>query len=327
MKVNDMFHCLGLIANVAYIAMCKTSMLPLECVQHGGRMDHGYVPAFPNVSCGGSDDSEYNENIYLALGAILFYGAGFLTFASKIAYQAPRRFHDSQFRLRYRFLFGRWEVTTWWYGLCLLLRNILVSVAKFMFPNNGVMQVAWLTSGCACYAMACGYFEPWKIRVMTVMDALQNLLVVMVCVFGLGASQSEEDMASFQLFVYVPFVGCFVVPLLALVHSHLTSRAADRTAVTDNVRSLFITIGQMSGDSHKFDDVFMGLSDTEQEKFHTYLQIVGGQSGLTPQFPRRLNAAPSQENPITEVLSGTAGITTEPSIVGKESDSITSTPQ
>ena len=148
-----MFHCLGLIANVAYIAMCKTAMLPLECVKHPGLMDHGYVPSFPNISCGGSYDDDYNVSSYFAIGAILLYGAGFFTFASKISYQAPRRFHDSQFRLRYRFLFGRWEVTTWWYGLCLLLRNILVSVAKFMFPNNGVMQVAWLTTACASYAL------------------------------------------------------------------------------------------------------------------------------------------------------------------------------
>ena len=45
MKLHDMFHCLGLIANVAYIAMCKTAMQPLVCVQHADLTDHGYVPS------------------------------------------------------------------------------------------------------------------------------------------------------------------------------------------------------------------------------------------------------------------------------------------
>merc|ERR1712100_1006275 len=101
------------------------------------------------------------------------------------------------------------------------------------------------------------------------------------------------DMAQYYWFVYIPFVGCFVSPVLAFIHTTRSKTGLTATIGTNDRSDILIknilALKDLNLQDVKVRKALMSLSDKEINEHNMISQITFGLVGNTPPYKRRLN--------------------------------------
>lgn len=207
--------------------------------------------------------------------AIAVYVIGIFVAYTWLTYQAPQRYNSSDFRRSTAFLFGRWNPSSWYFGLIYMFRNCFIAFISVLYPTDGAMQVSWTLVAMALYIVVVGQRMPWKITIVSVCDILMAFGVVIMLAFMLGIGVIAVDTETIQkridthaaLTIFPLVISCGM-PFVALLVSaatpdHIFGRK--ELGIVRGLRELSAVVGELS-DEELQNRVSIYLAPREREQ-------------------------------------------------------------
>lgn len=124
-------------------------------------------------------------------GVLLYVVGIYLTFGYA-TYVAPRSYDNVSFRERWKFLLNRWRPATWYWGMFMLSRNLLVAMSRLVssMPETQLVYLAVVTM-LAMSLMTCWW--PWRLNLLNYFDLVSCILLCMIGLFGLVFMKLSEQ--------------------------------------------------------------------------------------------------------------------------------------
>jgi len=133
---------------------------------------------FPHVVCGTSE-----HNVMMTIGLpLLLLTAGFYAACIFSAVVAPRMAKDGRapFMQSVRFLLFRFRPDVWWWGLVLMMRAMLMSLAPVIATDDPRVQMVFMGLIIATFLALQVYFWPWKVPLLNLLDAVISVAFLII---------------------------------------------------------------------------------------------------------------------------------------------------
>jgi len=189
MELDKTLNTIGLLTNVAYISLCTST------IEYFKKQEHPSAPAvvrdYPDVEW---QSAEHNAAAGIAGLMVAVYIVGVMVLFMYLCYISPSKSTDPDFRMRTKFLVARWKPTRWYYGLVVMIRNLLLAMVSILSPAPGCAELAITATIIGIYAQIAMYVKPWRAGFLNMTDGLLSMLIMLICVFAMCvADYSRED--------------------------------------------------------------------------------------------------------------------------------------
>eukprot|EP00931_Biecheleriopsis_adriatica_P009236 TRINITY_DN11031_c0_g1_i1.p1 TRINITY_DN11031_c0_g1~~TRINITY_DN11031_c0_g1_i1.p1 ORF type:complete len:1497 (-),score=232.77 TRINITY_DN11031_c0_g1_i1:222-4178(-) len=133
---SAILNSIGLVMQALYISVISVTVSLFVCYRSstGGER---VITQYPWQIC---YDGAWQSMLPMAVLALLVYLVGFMGILVWMAVSAPRKWKDADFRIRSRFFIFKFRVDTWWYGLVLAVRSLLLAFVPVVSPDDGYVQ-------------------------------------------------------------------------------------------------------------------------------------------------------------------------------------------
>jgi hypothetical protein len=171
---------LGHLVQAIFLSLAGLATSALSCYDHpnGTSSLHQY----PQVLCYGSD----HRSILVMAVIIILVLAAYLTkiclIMVKVSAATQRR--DSRLFRTTTFLFSRWRLDVYWYGIVALLRSIFFMILPLIDSAKPRTQIFLTTSMLIVTTAVQVRFWPWRLPLLNVMDAASSLLLAFIALTG-----------------------------------------------------------------------------------------------------------------------------------------------
>eukprot|EP00443_Scrippsiella_acuminata_P042323 CAMPEP_0115362042 /NCGR_PEP_ID=MMETSP0270-20121206/102507_1 /TAXON_ID=71861 /ORGANISM="Scrippsiella trochoidea, Strain CCMP3099" /LENGTH=1452 /DNA_ID=CAMNT_0002784613 /DNA_START=28 /DNA_END=4385 /DNA_ORIENTATION=+ len=197
-----------------FVSICISVFDPLVCYAHPGVRGYTSMRSDPSVLCFNS--REHTAMLVIGIAACVLTPLPFLSTAIFAVWKYPRyvAMHDIAFMKAFRFLFFRFEPSAYFFGVALLLRNLLICLVPVMIRNDAAAQIlaaaalmiVWIVSQCL--------LRPWRNSAANTLDGAMSgcILLVLVCgAVGGAYTASEITTQATSVFVLVAFLSMWFV--------------------------------------------------------------------------------------------------------------------
>eukprot|EP00820_Chromera_velia_P009702 Cvel_21370.t1-p1 / transcript=Cvel_21370.t1 / gene=Cvel_21370 / organism=Chromera_velia_CCMP2878 / gene_product=Signal peptide, CUB and EGF-like domain-containing, putative / transcript_product=Signal peptide, CUB and EGF-like domain-containing, putative / location=Cvel_scaffold1998:22925-35812(+) / protein_length=2640 / sequence_SO=supercontig / SO=protein_coding / is_pseudo=false len=144
---------------------------------------------YPNVLCG---SETYWTLFPIGLTAMLLYIVVWNIFVLYINSVAPRRTHNENFKVRFRFLFNSYRGRHWYWNFIEFLTGIFIAVVPTALPGHPLVAASIIAAGVFALASITLAVLPYKDHIINVVDVLARLLIGTEILFILGKTACEE---------------------------------------------------------------------------------------------------------------------------------------
>jgi len=198
---------LGQFLQIFFTTMAQTSLIPLTCYGHPDDTSRSMY-AYPSVLCESSPD--YRAMVGACI-PLLVATATFYVLCVFLMWRAPalsrHKQHKAFFYQATKFLYFRFRLDAWWWGLVLLLRSLAVCMIPMAFPDDGHAQlILFVAVFVTCIGLHI-YYWPWKLPVLNMVE-----LVIMSCLLMNIVTAARDSVYNLTLLVMF-----FVVTYLAIL--------------------------------------------------------------------------------------------------------------
>lgn len=175
---------------ICFSPMCVLAFDPLMCYSHPNGLSS--LLKHPQILRG-----EIGQTMMLATGlAFLGFVGIFLALCSWAVYQLPRWSTSPNHISKVRscaFLFSRFTMKTWWYGVPLLLRGPCFTMSIVLATDNPSLHriIACIVLGFFCLLQALTW--PWKVPLLNLTDLWLSSTVFMIVVLAPSDSSGSGD--------------------------------------------------------------------------------------------------------------------------------------
>jgi len=167
---------MGQFLQVGFTSMVCTALIPTMCYSHPNAEKS--LLKFPHVVCGTSE-----HNVMMTIGLpLLLLTAGFYAACIFSAVVAPRMAKDgcAPFMQSVRFLLFRFRPDVWWWGLVLMMRAMLMSLAPVIATDDPRVQMVFMGLIIATFLALQVYFWPWKVPLLNLLDAVISVAFLII---------------------------------------------------------------------------------------------------------------------------------------------------
>jgi len=215
--VNVMAH----ILQFSFTPMLCIALVPWMCYSHPNGSKS--LTKFPEVVCGSTD-----HIVMLSAGRLLLLCAvAFYATAACCIWMVPNFASVGQigFLKALRFLLFRFRPDAWWWGLVMMLRSLLMSLAPVLATDDPRMQMIIVSSVLVIFLSLQIYSWPWKVPLLNVLDALISVgLIMVVAITGsiitVDESKASNTRAYDMLLVFIlglTYTSCVAIFALAVL--------------------------------------------------------------------------------------------------------------
>lgn len=210
----EVANTLGLLGLAFFMSMAVAGLSPFVCYRHpNGRSS---LVDFPGITC--FDSAEHTPLIVAGVISILIVPLPFAaacTWAT-LAYKRKAAEGEAYFAKAFRFLFGRFTPTAYYYGALLLNRNILLTLTPVIIRDNFSGQILLLAVLMLTSLVVQSYLKPWRINLANQVEVMLTLALVLVLLIGTISSPPPSDMST----VGTVTLAIIVLMLVALTLAH-----------------------------------------------------------------------------------------------------------
>ncbi|CEM34047.1 unnamed protein product [Vitrella brassicaformis CCMP3155] len=187
LDMDKLFSTIGVIISAAYIALARIALSLFTCRKHPS--GQWTIKAFPEVLCRGN---RFASVLPFGVSAIILYPIGILLWFGGVCIRAPYRFDDVRFRTRYKFLLYRFTPDKYWWGVVILARNMLLTLAAVIFPSDGYAQVYYTAAVLIVSVVMQVYHMPFRDPRNNYLDMILTMITLFIIVVGVFFIDSQD---------------------------------------------------------------------------------------------------------------------------------------
>lgn len=191
MRFNEAFSTLGMIFTALYITLAKVVFSYFECPENPSAP--ATMQKFIEVECGGE---AHKEGFPAMVFGVSLYLVGFYSLNLNAVRNAPSKWMDIKFRTQYRYLFMRWRLESYYWGMMLMSRNLLVGVAA-MISSVVVTQLSWCIIVIFFFVTATAIRQPWRHPYLNYFDVASAECIAITGFAGLIFVSQQDQMLLF----------------------------------------------------------------------------------------------------------------------------------
>jgi len=218
-SIDCLYSAWGFIGSLAFVPLATHTSNAVNCYSHpGGKASS--MRAIPSLLC---FESEWNSTILpaAAISFVLFVLGTYSAFVY-LTIKSPS-FPWAETRLG--FLVGRFRPDVYFWGVPLLTRNLILTLAPVFAPDKPFVGAILIVITCLCYQSAVLYLSPWKYYGHTLADAITTGAFAVTVVAGIAFSDAptypidsaREDPS--WVFLAVCVTSPFFVSLAAMLYA------------------------------------------------------------------------------------------------------------
>jgi len=213
----------GAFASMVFVTMINVCQIPINCYAHPNDLGRS-VRAYPDVICG--DGGSHNTMLVFCCVSFLLAGV-FYAACVYAAVSAPKWSADkaigNDYLVSTRFLFFRFRVDAWYWGVFLLLRSVLIALTPTLFPDEPHAQLI----------VFCGIFTffiamhmrlwPWKVPILNVVEVvIMSMLLLTVATASSNQGFNDPLLVTYIAVAYLGAQFVIVMAGISLVRSSST---------------------------------------------------------------------------------------------------------
>ena len=212
---------IGKIYQSLFVSMCSVGLSPFMCYSHPNG-EHS-VLKYPNILC----NSPEHGMMQLSGAAVLILALSHFVLCSWASHLAPNWSINAPGRLGIiAFLMANFQPSSWWFGLVVLVRGVLLSLGQVLTPDDqGLQLLIMMFVLCASMCLQL-WFLPWKLPLLNLVDALSTFFLLGLLAIAMQVSMVENaellDALGSALFflslAVIVAVGFFSLGLVAVQH-------------------------------------------------------------------------------------------------------------
>lgn len=178
-QFNEAFSTLGMIFTALYITLAKVVISFYECPQNPSAP--ATMQKFLDVECG---SDTHAEGVPAMIVGVLLYVVGFYVLNLSAIHNAPTNWMNLSFRTRYRYLFMRFRLESYHWGMMGMTRNLLVALAA-MVSDVAVTQLSWCIVMIFVFMTCTAMRKPWRHPYLNYFDVVSAECVGIIGFLGL----------------------------------------------------------------------------------------------------------------------------------------------
>jgi len=183
---------MGQFLQVCFTSMVCMALVPMMCYSHPN--GEKSLLKFSHVVCGSADHHlllTFSVPL-VALAFAFFAGAVFVA----VAAPGMARRGNANFMQASRFLLFRFRPDCWWWGLVLMIRAVLMSLAPVVATDDSRVQMLLIIATLSIAMALQIYFWPWKVPLLNMLDAVISvcLMLVMMIVSSFIKNTVDDDL-------------------------------------------------------------------------------------------------------------------------------------
>merc|ERR1719484_217293 len=218
-----LINILGAFTSMVFVTMISVAQIPINCYSHPNDLGRS-VRAYPDIICG--DGGSHNTMLILCcalfLLAISFYAA--CVFATVVAPKwSACKATGNEFLVATRFLFIRYRVEAWYWGIFLLMRSVLIALTPTFVPDEPHAQ---LIIFCAIFTFFIAMHMrlwPWKVPILNVVEVvIMSMLLLTVATASSNQGFNDPLLVTYLVVAYLGAQFVIVMAGISLVRSSST---------------------------------------------------------------------------------------------------------
>jgi len=188
MRFAEAFSVLGMIFTALYITLAKVVFSFFECPENPSAP--ATMQKFNEVECG---SETHNQGVPAMILGVVLYLVGFYTLNLHAVRIAPSKWMDIKFRTQYRYLFMRWRLESYYWGIVIMSRNLLVAVAA-MISTVVVTQLSWCIIVIFFFVTVTALRQPWRHPYLNYFDVISAEVIAITGFCGLIFVSQQDQM-------------------------------------------------------------------------------------------------------------------------------------
>uniref|UniRef100_A0A0G4FXK8 Reverse transcriptase Ty1/copia-type domain-containing protein n=1 Tax=Chromera velia CCMP2878 TaxID=1169474 RepID=A0A0G4FXK8_9ALVE len=187
-ELDKVLNVLGFVLQIVYVILSVNSLKPFDCVSHPS--GDKTLRTFPGVFCG---TAEHNDMVILGSFMLVIYLIGIPLYLGAVCVFAKWfSERDEGFTTRNKFLFARFSPIVYWWGVVVLMKNVLFAVIPVLAPDNAIFVLLMLGVMNMCFAVAQVRFWPWVDMLSNYVDVALSIGVgTLILVYSFYADKNE----------------------------------------------------------------------------------------------------------------------------------------
>lgn len=245
MNKNIIFNCYMTMIYTFFIGIAALSLELFKCYDHPN--GEKSLSAAPEIIC---QSKGWNDLVVVAVFAILIYCVGAFCIYTRVLLIAPNKFHEEEFRQRWKFLLAKFRPSTWWWGIIVLLKSLLLNFAMIV-STGGADQLTWINIVVLLYTAGLTMAWPWRHNLANMVDlGAQGALCFVVQMATRFAGSQEEisnvTLANMVLFVsFTPFLA-FGIAAVRMIQREQWPDEQKQEHATDATKKLVDVFGSLT---------------------------------------------------------------------------------
>eukprot|EP00930_Biecheleria_cincta_P104916 TRINITY_DN973_c0_g1_i8.p1 TRINITY_DN973_c0_g1~~TRINITY_DN973_c0_g1_i8.p1 ORF type:complete len:2075 (+),score=300.87 TRINITY_DN973_c0_g1_i8:111-6335(+) len=205
----------GVLILIFYISLAVSSLLPFHCVPNPNGTSA--MSTNPSVICWTSEGNHLSM-VVMGVFGVLSYPVFILGLVAWITWQFPKRIAAGggiQLVKRYRWLFSRFKLETYFYGLIYLARNLCIALVPIVFAFSSHAQILATTFVLVLTAMIQVLLWPWRTTFANLSDMLINIMLILImpgmCLLLPESDAKQKEVVAWYLqsLLFVALVSVF----------------------------------------------------------------------------------------------------------------------
>jgi hypothetical protein len=194
----------GAFSSMVFVTMISVSQIPINCYSHPNDLGRS-VRAYPDIICG--DGGSHNTMLVLCTALFLLAGS-FYASCVYAAVSAPKWSTDKEignfFLVATRFLFFRFRVDAWYWGVLLLLRSLVIALTPTLFPDDPHAQLIMFCAIFTFFIALHMRLWPWKVPVLNVVEVvIMSMLLLTVATASSDAGFNDPLLVTYIVIAYL----------------------------------------------------------------------------------------------------------------------------
>merc|ERR1712178_219701 len=208
-------------------------------------------------------DDDWNSMVGVGIVAIVIYCGGCIALFGSVIYEAPGSFNDTGFQKRWKFLFIKYRLDVYWWGIVFLMKGVILNMGPVFF-TRAPAQLYWMMATCMVYLGLMAQFFPWRVHLASILDIVVHLSVILIIslltYFGDADDELRDGLSAFTVLVScLPFL-FYAVSVTGILYPSMTGRNVGTTVAV--IKKSMSTLGAL--DEGDISAIFKGLSQHDQ---------------------------------------------------------------
>lgn len=237
MNPNILFSVYGGVFTCFNIGIASQAFSLMQCYDHpNGKRS---LLSAPDVLCG---SEVWQSLLGGAIPAIALFVVGYCCIISWAIREAPRAFHNQEFRQRWKFLFVKFRPSMWWWSLILFVKSLALSLTTVFFTISAT-QFVWLGFVMTSYTIFACALLPWRSLAVSVADSACHGIIV-ITFFELISQAPLGVLPTLTSVLPLAIVACLIAVLL----QQQKSAAATRNTMLEKIcnQTIILDAGSVS---------------------------------------------------------------------------------